>query len=220
MFAWPCVVICLDKSKHKSRKLSLLFFAKGRLKLKQKHSTSPNCKEDLQKNKNYIDVLRLPCLRLRVAPTTASTDEAEVRLPTEELQSMVTHLRCKSQRHGAASMTHLLPLWHISSSHTGEDEATPELPPSSDLFAHHHRSSATGDDGPEKAPHGDSQIIPPFAKEKETTNLTTQPETRSEAHRRSISRRKSSAGATLDNRTTAPSPNSRHTEEVPLIRRR
>ena len=61
------------------------------MELEMKHSTSPNYKEDLQKNKNYNEALRLPCLCPRRTPTTAGTDEAgEVRLPAEELQSLET----------------------------------------------------------------------------------------------------------------------------------
>jgi len=61
------------------------------MELEMKHSTSPNYKEDLQKNKNYNEALRLPCLCPRGTPTTAGTDKAgEVRLPAEELQSLET----------------------------------------------------------------------------------------------------------------------------------
>ena len=91
-------------------------------------------------------------------------------------RSSNTWSRCISQRHGALSLTHRRPLGHISSNLAGEEKTPPATPPSSDLLAHEPIAGATQTDGPERKSQGDAQIILPFTKKEEITNLTGRPE--------------------------------------------
>ncbi|KAG2539142.1 hypothetical protein PVAP13_9NG362128 [Panicum virgatum] len=85
--------------------------------------------------------------------------------------------RCISQRHVSPSLTHLASLWHISSTHAGDNGRTPRTPSSSSgPNAHQPRAGATEIDSPEGTSQREAQIIPPFAVKREITNLTRWPE--------------------------------------------
>ena len=91
-------------------------------------------------------------------------------------RSSNTWSRCISQCHTALFPSHRRPLGHISSNLVGEEKTPPATPPSSDLLAHEPIAGATQTDGPERKSQGDAQIILPFAKKEEITNLTGRPE--------------------------------------------